>query len=218
MRKQYQNKKLKDKRTLIAIRNAPVRINYLTASTKAYEDEIHQARRMLDASIHQDDAERREREDLLEHAKELESVQKKKIFEMENIAEKERERMKQGKKKEKERLTFARELVTMSAEERKQKMNEIIPTHLQKLSPIPNFCSPFIVNSYDTLSNAFSISKNRKIPSRSSGSSLMYASTILSMAVASAMNTSGTNPFWQSETNSCTTFFILCASTRVKIL
>ena len=114
------------KRTLIAIRNAPVRINYLTASTKAYEDEIHQARRMLDASIHQDDAERREREDLLEHAKELESVQKKKIFEMENIAEKERERMKQGKKKEKERLTFARELVTMSAEERKQKMNEMI--------------------------------------------------------------------------------------------
>jgi hypothetical protein len=114
------------KRTLLAIRNAPVRINYLTQSTRAYGDEVNQARRMLDSSIHQSDAETREREDLLEHAKELELCQKKKLEEMEHIAERETERMKAGERKEQERLTFARELVSMSSEERRQKMSEMI--------------------------------------------------------------------------------------------
>ena len=41
------------------------------------------------------------------------------------------------------------------------------------LAPNPYASSPFFVNSYDTLSNAFSMSRKRKIPFRSSGSSFM---------------------------------------------
>ena len=47
----------------------------------------------------------------------------------------------------------------------------------------------------ETLSKAFSMSRNRKMPCRSSGSSLIYASMRRSSMDASEMRTSGTNPF-----------------------
>eukprot|EP00966_Prymnesium_polylepis_P243098 5621822-Prymnesium_polylepis.1 len=62
------------------------------------------------------------------------------------------------------------------------------------------------------------MSRKSMIPSLSSPSSLMYPSISLVSIVASAMKESGTNPFWHSATNSCTTLAILRARTFVKIL
>eukprot|EP00966_Prymnesium_polylepis_P137878 3186240-Prymnesium_polylepis.1 len=62
------------------------------------------------------------------------------------------------------------------------------------------------------------MSRKRKVPFRSSGSSFIQASTSLSSIVASAMSTSGTNPFCVSDTNSWTTPSIRLESTLVKIL
>jgi hypothetical protein len=47
---------------------------------------------------------------------------------------------------------------------------------------------------------------------------VQYASASRIAIVASAMKVSGTNPFWHSETNSCTTSLILFAKMRVNIL
>ena len=94
----------------------------------------------------------------------------------------------------------------------------IMPTHFLKFGPKPRALSPRLVKAYDTLSKAFSMSRNRNAPLRPESSSFMYASTICIIMVASAINVPGTNPFWHSEVNSCTTSLMRAVSTRVKIL
>eukprot|EP00966_Prymnesium_polylepis_P093890 2172925-Prymnesium_polylepis.1 len=60
------------------------------------------------------------------------------------------------------------------------------------------------------------MSKKRKIPCLSSGSSFTYASISLSNIDASAMRMSGSNPFCVSETISCNTLIVRLERTRVK--
>ena len=92
------------------------------------------------------------------------------------------------------------------------------PTAFAKYPSIPTAFIASLRYSYDTLSKAFSISRNRKIPLLLSTSSFIAFSIMFSNIVQSAMNVSGTKPFCASSTNRWTTFCILLANTRVNIL
>ena len=120
------------KRTSHDMINAPVRQNFLNETTHAYGDEIRQATGMLESSIHQADAEKKERDSLIEHIKELEHSQQLKLTDLDDILKSERNKIKQLKKKEQERKRFALELIDMNDSDRKKNMHSLLINNKNK--------------------------------------------------------------------------------------
>ena len=120
-------------RTHKALQNAPVRQNFLNESTKAYADEVHQAKSMLEESIHQSDAEHKEITDLVGHVKELELAQHYKLGNLDQLSIQEKLRRENMLKKEQERKEFARDLVEMTQTERDSTIQNMMDGKTQSL-------------------------------------------------------------------------------------